>query len=151
MSLLLFTLYLCIPQAVEYVVDQVNRKAILPRGLQLGFVILDNCGDADIAMIQSKRFIPQKCQGYKTHNMEFRYSQHQQCLCMSSGKKIRFDTTATEKTPNKENQITKQQPNNNNNNKTKPQTNKKQISNLVFYATQALQLSHGVIHFVGAQ
>ena len=97
MFLLLFTLYLYVPQAVEYAVDEVNRKAILPHGLQLGFIILDNCGDADTALIQSKRFIPQECTGYKTRNMEFYYSQHQQCFCMSSGKKIHFDTTATEK------------------------------------------------------
>ena len=109
MFLLLFTLYLYVPQAVEYAVDEVNRKAILPRGLQLGFVILDNCGDADTALIQSKRFIPQDCTGYKTRNMEFCYSQHQQYLCTSSGKKIHFDTTATEKTKQKQQQTNKQQ------------------------------------------
>ena len=104
MFLLLFTLYLYVPQAVEYAVDEVNRKAILPRGLQLGFVILDNCGDADTALIQSKRFIPQDCTGYKTRNMEFCYSRHQQYLCTSSGKKIHFVTTATEKTKQKQKQ-----------------------------------------------
>ncbi|XP_025102405.1 metabotropic glutamate receptor-like [Pomacea canaliculata] len=51
--------YVHLSQIVEYAVGVWNSRGLLPNNLTFGFVVLDDCGDVNIAAAQALTFVPQ--------------------------------------------------------------------------------------------